>query len=199
MRHRRKTVVGATEVDLPITPMLDMAFQLLVFFIVTYHPANLEAHIDGTLLPPTKTGVNTPKPNDPPPVSIDKDPETKDTVTVIVRAVTPTDIKQSPGRYTAESEGQPRRITLKKKESPDKEDLVGDADQGDSLDDVLAKLLSELKKIKDVSEGTAVDVSVQADGELKHEYFIKVCDACKRAGFQNVGFIAPIEIGKGGK
>ena len=27
------------EIEIPITPMLDMAFQLLTFFILTYHPA----------------------------------------------------------------------------------------------------------------------------------------------------------------
>jgi biopolymer transport protein ExbD len=32
----------APEVSLPITPMLDMAFQLLTFFIFTYNPSALE-------------------------------------------------------------------------------------------------------------------------------------------------------------
>ena len=32
-----------------ITPMLDMAFQLMAFFIMTYHPSALEGHIDGKL------------------------------------------------------------------------------------------------------------------------------------------------------
>src|SRR5438477_9504059 len=36
-------------VDMPITPMLDMAFQLLMFFILTYHPSALEGHMDLSL------------------------------------------------------------------------------------------------------------------------------------------------------
>src|SRR5208283_5160419 len=34
-----------------VTPMLDMSFQILAFFIMTYHPSALEAHIPGSLVP----------------------------------------------------------------------------------------------------------------------------------------------------
>src|SRR6516164_148323 len=44
MFHRRKAEPGP-EVELPITPMLDMAFQLLAFFILTYHPSALEGQV----------------------------------------------------------------------------------------------------------------------------------------------------------
>ena len=39
------------EVDIPITPMLDMAFQLLTFFILTYRPAPAEGQFAMNLLP----------------------------------------------------------------------------------------------------------------------------------------------------
>jgi len=39
------------EVDIPVTPMLDMAFQLLTFFILTYHPAPTEGQFGMNLLP----------------------------------------------------------------------------------------------------------------------------------------------------
>ena len=48
MRHRPKTVDG---VEVPITPMLDMAFQLLTFFILTYHPMPVEGQFVMNLLP----------------------------------------------------------------------------------------------------------------------------------------------------
>ena len=41
--------VEDTGPELPITPMLDMAFQLLTFFIMTYRPSALEGHMDLTL------------------------------------------------------------------------------------------------------------------------------------------------------
>ena len=39
------------EVEIPITPMLDMAFQLLTFFILTYRPAPQEGQFAMNLLP----------------------------------------------------------------------------------------------------------------------------------------------------
>src|SRR5262249_12321146 len=39
------------EVVIPITPMLDMAFQLLTFFILTYHPAPSEGQFGMNLMP----------------------------------------------------------------------------------------------------------------------------------------------------
>ena len=38
-------------VEVPITPMLDMAFQLLTFFILTYRPAPSEVQFSMNLLP----------------------------------------------------------------------------------------------------------------------------------------------------
>jgi biopolymer transport protein ExbD len=39
------------DVEIPITPMLDMAFQLLTFFILTYHPMPTEGQFVMNLLP----------------------------------------------------------------------------------------------------------------------------------------------------
>jgi biopolymer transport protein ExbD len=60
------------EVEVQITPMLDMAFQLLTFFILTYHPSPIEGQFAMNLLPaapvvdmnapPTET--NQAQPND---------------------------------------------------------------------------------------------------------------------------------------
>jgi biopolymer transport protein ExbD len=49
--QRRKAEPGR-EVELPITPMLDMAFQLLFFFICIYHPPTIrEVQLILNLLP----------------------------------------------------------------------------------------------------------------------------------------------------
>src|SRR4051795_5638446 len=45
--HKRK----AEEVEVQITPMLDMAFQLLTFFILTFHPMPTEGQFSMNLLP----------------------------------------------------------------------------------------------------------------------------------------------------
>ena len=54
----------AMEIEIPVTPMLDMAFQLLTFFILTYRPAPSEGQFAMNLLPAqaaTVIGKDTPK------------------------------------------------------------------------------------------------------------------------------------------
>jgi len=47
LRSKRKR----EEVEIPITPMLDMAFQLLTFFVLTFKPAPTELQFVMNLLP----------------------------------------------------------------------------------------------------------------------------------------------------
>jgi biopolymer transport protein ExbD len=42
---RKRPKVPPVEPDLPITPMLDMSFQLMAFFLLTFRPMPLEAQI----------------------------------------------------------------------------------------------------------------------------------------------------------
>jgi biopolymer transport protein ExbD len=89
---RKRKEHEVAEVELPITPMLDMAFQLMVFFILTYHPSALEVQIDGTLLPPkvVNTARKDSKSKDDQKVdpSIKKEPENDNSLVVIVEALT---------------------------------------------------------------------------------------------------------------
>ena len=67
-RHRQGT--DHVEPDLPITPMLDMSFQLLAFFIMTFKPADTEGQIALTL-PKDEGG---PSSTAPPSITDDKKP-----------------------------------------------------------------------------------------------------------------------------
>jgi biopolymer transport protein ExbD len=49
---RRSMRQKVDEPNVPIAPMLDMAFQLLTFFVLTYHPAPQEGQFVMSLLPP---------------------------------------------------------------------------------------------------------------------------------------------------
>jgi biopolymer transport protein ExbD len=53
--RRRKRHTDQTRPDLPITPMLDMSFQLMAFFILTFRPAPTEAQLP-LALPPAEGG-----------------------------------------------------------------------------------------------------------------------------------------------
>src|SRR5947209_12798125 len=83
---------GGVNLGLIITPMLDMSFQILAFFIMTYHPAAMEGHISGNLTPPEdflKKSKDTPSlPTDPPP-PIDEEklmPHLDQVITVQIKA-----------------------------------------------------------------------------------------------------------------
>ncbi len=51
MRKHKRNVRRAEEPTVQIAPMLDMAFQLLTFFILTYHPMPTEGQFVMNLLP----------------------------------------------------------------------------------------------------------------------------------------------------
>src|SRR5262245_4000387 len=120
MARRHTLDVGGEGVNLAlmITPMLDMAFQLMAFFIMTYHPSATERHLSGALLPPAnvaKAGKADPRKDDkePPPANVD--PDVKEVLRVIVKAV-------AKGQLEGElREGDPSRILLQMPESPDPE------------------------------------------------------------------------------
>jgi biopolymer transport protein ExbD len=183
MRHKRShgDSGGGVQLGLIITPMLDMSFQLMSFFIMTYHPSALEGHIDGNLLPPTliaTTGPqkdNTPMDDLPP---VDQEPDLKDVLMVVVKSV---DKGQVEGNRR---DGEPSRIMLKRPENPMPATVV-DTDM--SLSDGLKKLTAELKS----ETGLKSNIKIEADGNLKHEYLMQVYDACKQAGYQNISFVAP--------
>ena len=62
MSRRRKKKQLQGEVELNLTAMLDMAFQLLAFFILTFKPAPMEGYIALRMPPPqatTKPGAAT--------------------------------------------------------------------------------------------------------------------------------------------
>ncbi len=187
MRHHRKhgdSGGGGVQLGLIITPMLDMSFQLMAFFIMTYHPSALEGHIDGNLLPPTEIAKKGPKsdqkPTDLP--AVDEEPVLQDALQVVVKALTRREGELLPG--------DPSMILLKRAENPTPVPLVevkNDQPIQSSLPEALRKLTAELKK-----DGGAKDnIKIEGDGDLKHQYLLQVYDACKQAGFQNIAFVAP--------
>ena len=76
MAFRHKPAAG-TEITLPITPMLDMSFQLLFFFISTFKlPTGMEGTLD-LLLPSQATPLADNIASAAPSTSTDKPPDFK--------------------------------------------------------------------------------------------------------------------------
>ncbi len=80
----RKKIGRSQPPDIPITPMLDMAFQLLTFFVLTYKPAPTEVQFGMKLLPAQPaTSITAEAPSDKP---SDNLPASLRTLPTILRA-----------------------------------------------------------------------------------------------------------------
>src|SRR6516162_6865915 len=99
MRHRSLIPEEVQGVVMPITPMLDMTFQLLFFFILNYHPNALEGQMDLSLPAPTENKAKE-QPETPMPSGSEND-EVPAQVKVIVRT-----------QQGTESEGMISRVTV---------------------------------------------------------------------------------------
>jgi biopolymer transport protein ExbD len=211
-KHRRHGDPEGVNLALVITPFLDMSFQLLAFFIMVYHPSALEAHIDGKLLPPLKISRSGPSAADPKmekekkdkepekkdEVPIDKEPDAKEIVRVIIRAVPPGQKEGTKG------EGEISRLQMRLPGQAEMESLT---DAETSLSVGLQRLHKKLVSLLKGPGGDKLSLTIDTDPNLKYGYFIQVQDTCKSAKvsredgrgvieFQNIGFAAPIPLGQ---
>jgi biopolymer transport protein ExbD len=193
LRQRQDHTAAEVDLGVIITPMLDMAFQLLAFFIMTYRPSLYERHIDGNLLPALENvakGQAVAKQDEKPPSEIDA----SQFPTVKVQTPEPGQQitrKDKSGKDAIIRHGEPSRILLKLVQSPTDEIVCEEEDLLDPRKG-LEKLTRELtrKREEDPGGGKAA-INLVADGGLHFEYVILVNDACRRAGYTSVNFIAP--------
>jgi biopolymer transport protein ExbD len=171
---RRRTAPLASEVTLPVTPMLDMAFQLLFFFITVFNPADIEGQMQLSLPSRAEAGpVGAGGQENPePPVEIQSD------LTVKVRT-------QLDGR----NDGKISAIFLSQ---------IGRKDEPITGEDAAA-LLANFRKTLAARRDTISNkdaIKVQGDGKLRVEGIITIMDACHKEGFTNVSFVPPEDLGR---
>ncbi len=162
-----------SKVQLPITPMLDMTFQLLFFFIINFNPADQEGLMDMAL--PSEDIKQAKNQKDvKQEAAADKDPlEFPSDLTVKVRT-------QLDGVNDGEISALSVR-NLEGKEDPVEGGLAG------------LKTMLEGKR----QEMTNKDnIKVQGDSKLKVRSLMKVMDACRKAGFKNVSMVPPEDFGR---
>jgi biopolymer transport protein ExbD len=167
MSTRHKSNDSGLEPTLPITPMLDMAFQLLAFFIFTYHPSDFEGQMDLSL--PSEAASRAEKPeNVDPAAAANKDQalEPESDVTVVVHA-----------------EDRAPNVGMIKSLNVIAGNISTDVDNLDRLRDFLKKKHAEVAN-KD-------SVKLQGDSRLKWNGVVQVMDVCRDAGFNNISFVPP--------
>ncbi len=172
MKRRRKAEDGP-EPTLPITPMLDMAFQLLAFFILTYHPSDLEGQMQLAL--PSDDAKAAAKPEDVKPDSkSEKDLalEIPSDLTVVVKTQNDGVNNGIISALTVEDRSGPTTI------------------RPEGAEPSLSALTRYLKSVRANVENKSA-IKLQGDSKLKWDNVVQVMDACRKAGFDNISFAPP--------
>lgn len=86
MARRRKKHKPPGEVQINLAAMLDMAFQLLAFFILTFRPAPIEGHFQLHMPPPSVPLAQMPESPDPPDPSSGPESAFEETLDLMVRS-----------------------------------------------------------------------------------------------------------------
>lgn len=150
-----------------ITPMLDMTFQLLFFFVLTYSPSSaMEGKIDFNL--PASGDYRARAPEN---VNLDNPSDTElalpAQLTVLIKTV-------RDGNISA---------------------LVVKSTDGETALPNLEALENFLRhKVKDEGLSNKDDIKIEAESKLKYACVIDVMDACLKSGFTRVGFNPPPDL-----
>jgi biopolymer transport protein ExbD len=152
-------------VVLPIPAFLDMSFQMLAFFIFTYHPSDLEGQMEMNLPEKQEARADSP-PDAPQPSDSDVAPIVEADISVILRT-------QHDGRH----DGDIKQIVIS--EGPNETPI--------ETPEALLKQLTEKRKSLTNKEG----VKIQGDGRLKWAKIVQIMDVCRKAGFKDVSFAPP--------
>jgi biopolymer transport protein ExbD len=168
-RKRIDTTARGIQLGLIITPMLDMSFQILAFFLMTYNPSALEANIPGSLVPNGSAKAPADVKDVPPPAAPLLIELPEDVVTVKV----------------TNDAGAPRQVFVHVPPAVDAE-LIADANV--DFDNVAVRRLeARLRKL----DSKSAQIKIEADGALRQQYVVAVYDAARRAGFSKIHFVAP--------
>lgn len=147
-RKRRKREQGSVEMNL--AAMLDMAFQLLTFFILTFRPAPIEGQLALNLPPPVpQTNVESPKATG----DQIKDVFSMDTLHLSV---------------AANASGEVNEVKI------DSNVVL----QGSLDPENLAKLDAKLRSTFANSDIAFDRVQIAVDGKLRYGELMKIIDAC---------------------
>jgi len=166
---RRRKENEIPEVELPITPMLDMSFQLLAFFIMTFKPHTLEGQMEFNLPAAGEAKAKSMEDVDPNKPS-DVDLALPAQLTIVVEA--------------SRNEGTAGNFSALKVQSVDGETTLPNLEQ-----------LERYLKSKHEELSNKDDIKIAAESKLKYAVVIDVMDTCLKAGFQRVGFSPPPDMG----
>ncbi len=165
-RRRRRTL--PQEVFFPAAPMLDMAFQLLAFFVVTFQAPSRETRLD-LYLPSAPSAIPNASL-----VGAEPDPNAE-----VRPEIRPTDFGIETDlvvRASADSDGGLASLTLQNAAVPD-----------------IPTLRDRLDRYRRIDPDLPLEVTIQADDALRYELAARVVSACTQAGILAVRLASPSE------
>ncbi len=161
------------ELNRVITPMLDLAFQVLLFFIMTFHPSQLEeGQMDLALPDQAQAQAATPqdaRPQNSAPGSLELPSE----ISVVVKT-----------RHDGSDLGDISQISVQERQG------TKDLQTPEVLRQYLEKARAGLTNQN--------DIKLQFDSGIKNGQVMRIMDACTRAGFTNPTFGPPPDAAGGG-
>ncbi len=164
MRRYKKKPRTQGEVELNMAAMLDMAFQLLAFFILTFRPSAVEAQVS-LRMPPAKATSEGQSGT----IDLDKAP--------------PEDLSQYlTMRVISRGGGEIDRIAI------GNEGVSGDAPEKQVMGQLSALLGQKL------NEGKYDGVTLQASRDLRYERLMQVIDICTRQKLHDGNPLTQISI-----
>jgi biopolymer transport protein ExbD len=177
----KRTVDAPTEVTLPITPFLDMAFQLMFFFLATFNPPSVkEGQMDMSLPSKSEAAAKDQSQVSPTSEAHKEEVDDKADVTVSLR-----------GYQDEQNRGLISALTVKLTSGD--EELKGTKEERDK------QLREQLAKLKPSGEGKdgkpkVPTVRMEAEGAIRFQQVMSVMDICYKSGFQ-VSFAKPPDLG----
>lgn len=154
MARRRKRRKPPGEVQLNLAAMLDMAFQLLAFFILTFRPAPVEGHFQ-LHMPPAVPQTQVEQ-------STDVNSSTGGETSAFVETLDLYIMADNRGQVTAINVGQQTVVAGR---------LTGDA---------LGKLNANLRSNFGIQESPYERIQLHVDRRLHYDELMKIVDVCTR-------------------
>jgi biopolymer transport protein ExbD len=153
MARRRKKHKPPGEVQINLAAMLDMAFQLLAFFILTFRPAPIEGHFQLHMPPPSTTSTDVVESTESPNPSTGEPPPFVETLDLMIRA---------------DSRGQVTSIEV------GRDPVVAGRLTQPAIQQLNTKLRSSLK------DAPYDRIQLHVDRRLHYEELMKIVDVCTR-------------------
>jgi biopolymer transport protein ExbD len=186
MPKRHRDTEPDVSIALPVVPMLDLSFQILFFFIITFNPSKAEG----------KMSMNLPASGQ---------AKAKDQVAVDLNKSELT--LEVPADFVVLVRSYDDSFTLSIRNA-EKVDEIGTAlglsqmnskERRTEIDKLLQKLQEALaKRLKDMKatdgDKATDNVKIEANSKTKYETLVSVMDACIKAGYTQVGFAPPPDL-----